>query len=202
MSKAKVGEKPLVVITHSLGTLIFKRILEYANEGDPRLKPLKDHLKGVLFIAGPNRGVSFMGALREELNSASYLLRFDSLGSLAVNHEEAMDNLVATLNFSKTSYYIARKIKSRLDKLQKNFDSMNIKAMTISEGKHSRMGLFGSQIMVIDKEDAVMKGYPNVHIEDKNHSQVNKVRDEKDPTLITVTGFIDECFGKNKTPKN
>ena len=196
MSRARIGDKPLIVITHSLGTLIFKRILEYANKGDPRLQSLKDNLKGVIFISGPNKGVSFMKELKKDLRFMCQLPRFDSLGSLAVSQDEALDYIMATLHYSKTTYYMARNSKAKLEKLQANFDSMKIKGMTISEGKLSRLGPMNTKVMIVDKEETIMKGYPNIHIESKNHSEINKVKDEHDPTLISISQFIDESFNK------
>eukprot|EP00826_Nyctotherus_ovalis_P062732 TRINITY_DN9129_c0_g1_i4.p2 TRINITY_DN9129_c0_g1~~TRINITY_DN9129_c0_g1_i4.p2 ORF type:complete len:203 (-),score=44.98 TRINITY_DN9129_c0_g1_i4:122-730(-) len=201
MNKAKVGEKPLVVVTHSLGTLVFKRILEYANKGDPRLESLKQNLKGVVFIAGPNKGISFIDSFKEDLKVACYMPRFDSLGSLAVSQEEALDYFLATLYYSKTTYYMARRLKTRLEKLQENFDKMKIKGMTISEGQPSRIGPTRTKVMIVDKAEAVMEGYPNVHIESKNHSETNKIRNKDDPTLIAVSKFIDESFGQGKGTK-
>ena len=196
MSNSKIGEKPLIVITHSMGTLVFKKILKYAAQGDPRLKSLKENLKGVIFIAGPNNGISFTDYFKQNIKGfLGQTVRFDAWGGVGISQDEVLDHIIATMYHTKATYYMAKRNHKNLEKLQSNFDEMKIKAITLSEGQPIKFGPFNYLTYVVKKSEAIMKGYPNVNLPDKNHSETNKVKDKNDPTFIAISKFIDESFG-------
>lgn len=130
-------------------------------------------------------------------NLIGLLLRFDPIGELAIPLDENLDYLLYGSFLSKTSYYVSRRNTCKLQKLQKEFDKLNLNAMTISEGKKIRFGPLQTPMVVITEEEAKMTGYKNIHIQDKNHSEINKVANEKDPTFIAINEFIANSLQKN-----
>ncbi len=122
MSKSRVGEKPTIIVAHSLGVIVVKKILAYAAKGDPRVQPLLRNLKGVVFISGPNNGTALIAKIQEQMhNLIGLTLRFDAVGELAVSPEEANDYIMSGLCFSKSTYYVSRREKNKFRKLQADF---------------------------------------------------------------------------------
>ena len=189
----------MIVITHSLGAIIFKKILEYAEQGDLRLKPFVNNLKGAILISGPNNGAVQFKVMRKVLREKfGKMLMFDSFGEVGVSKDEMTDMLLSAVRCTKTVYFVYKRNKSNLIKLQNSFDKLKLNAITISEGKRMRFGMMKLLIVVIRKKDSVMKGYPDIHIANKNHSEICMVKDETDPTLISISEFIDKSFGDLK----
>ena len=134
--------------------------------------------------------------MKNSINGLCQIQRFDSLGGLAVSHEEGLDNLLANFNPTKTTYYVSRKDSKRLNKLQENFDKLHIPALTITEGTPTNFGPTELPLVVIKKDCGEIEGYPNVHIEKKNHVQICMVKDINDPTFVAISKFIDKNFCK------
>jgi len=53
----RIGERPLVFITHSMGGLLAKQLLRNAHDfGSPRQRRVADHTRGIVFLATPHSG--------------------------------------------------------------------------------------------------------------------------------------------------
>ncbi len=77
--------------------------------------------------------------------------------------------------------------------------------MCITEGRSCSFGPTKLSVVVVGREEAAMAGYPEVYVKAKNHSEINKVVDEKDPTFVAIDGFMRDKFdpvfaGHSATP--
>ena len=102
---------------------MLKVLLAKARKGDPRLLPLLANLKGIVFISGPHKGSRALSIIQASV--APYLcllLRMDPMGELAIPTEEARDYFFATLYPSKTTYYVARRLAHKMQRLQSAFE--------------------------------------------------------------------------------
>lgn len=203
MHRAKVGEKPLVVVTHSFGTIVFKKILEYAANGDPRMKSFIHNLKGAVFLGGPNNTNSSSNSTAAYIKQSWGLIgRFDQFGELAVSRDEATDLLVSSCRTLKATYYMSMRSCKKIQRLQESLDKLRLNVMTMSEGKKMLFGICTVPMVVVPREATVMKGYPDAHVPQKNHSELCMVTDENDPTLIEIKKFIEKSFKGLKSEQN
>ena len=57
MESDKVGDRPLIFITHSLGGLVAKQMLRIAHDSDqPNRNAIQKQTKGIVFLATPHAG--------------------------------------------------------------------------------------------------------------------------------------------------
>ncbi|HJT42098.1 MAG TPA: ABC-three component system protein [Rhizomicrobium sp.] len=111
----QIGQRPLALITHSLGGLLAKEMLRVANEcQDDGWKAVCDNTKLVCFLATPHTGTALAGvanALIPRLSSTHVTALSNDSGYLTALNKAYRD-LAAQRAFATVAYYEKQKTKN------------------------------------------------------------------------------------------
>lgn len=85
----KIGNQPLIFITHSLGGLLVKQMLRHAQDyGNPKWRPIVEQTKGVIFLSTPHSGSNLASWIK---HIGKILQPTISLEELEANHNHLRD---------------------------------------------------------------------------------------------------------------
>jgi len=164
-----IGQRPVILITHSLGGLVAKGVLRAASDaGDQRLKMIASNIRGVAFLATPHTGSGL----------ASFASRF--LGGLLLTRVQP---ILRSLRANSAQ------LEKLNDWYRKNSVSMGIKSLVYREGK--RTGFFR-----IVNATSGHPGLPDVRATtiNRDHFTVCKPPSRDDQVYLGVRQFIEECL--------
>ena len=168
---AKLGERPLLFITHSMGGLLVKQLLRTANEYPDRKKwtAIWKNTRGVCFIATPHVGA----------DPAAWAAYFRTLLGTNISTQELEPHgpLLRELNEFYRNFVNRR--------------GVNIKTLSFFEKKP----LVGNTLVV--REGDADPGVPEAGLypEDENHLSICKPRNNKETIHLKIIDFIkNDCF--------
>jgi tetratricopeptide (TPR) repeat protein/predicted alpha/beta hydrolase family esterase len=160
-----IGEKPVCFITHSLGGLVVKQLLEEAVLHYPKkYKPIADRVRGVVFIATPHFG-SILANLADKLK---FLTR----------PTQVITDLAP-------SYHLHRLNTWYRDHVAK----AKIKTLLFIENNPTR----GFMVVPFNSADANIPGVVTIPI-DSDHINICKPTDKKALVYSSTLKFLDEVF--------
>jgi CHAT domain len=170
LSTQGIGNNPLIFITHDLGGLLVKQMLNCAwNSGNPEWEAIADQTKGIVFLSAPNSS-----------NDIEHWIEYlkKSLSILMTNKELTLHNgSFRNLNF----WY------------QSNRKTIGIRTQ-VYYGEQTTGG-----ISVIDSSsaDPEITGVTPILIDDTDHTSISQLHSREDTVYRSVKQFIQSCFATN-----
>jgi predicted alpha/beta hydrolase family esterase len=162
----KIGERPLLFVTHSLGGLLVKQMLQNAiGFGSLKWKSIAEKTKGIVFLATPHSG-------------SDWANWFSYIGSI-IGTTVTIDELKSNSSHLRT-----------LNKGFKNNSSLNCKIKVYFETRPT--GNFG---LVVDQTsaDPGIAGINPIGI-DTDHIGICRPKQAEGIVYDGVKQFIEECF--------
>jgi WD40 repeat protein len=162
----RLGEVPIVIVTHSMGGLVFKKAFVQGHL-NPEYSEIISMIKAVLFLATPHRGTDLATLLHRLLSTS-------------------------ILGHSPKKYVteLARKSPT-IDELNESFRHLSSKLQIFSFYETLATVIGPTSVTIVDKATAVM-GYPEeIQIPlVANHHDVCKFSNAKDANYISVIGAL------------
>lgn len=160
------GSRPLVVIAHSLGGLLFKQILRNALDfGRPEWKRIAENTVGIIFLATPHSGSN----IANWLNYAGRVLR----ANVTIEDLRAHDPHLKNLNLW----------------FRNNIDALHVKFQVYFEKKK----VFSMIVVDESSSDPGIQGVIPIPLDD-NHTTICKPASIDSLLYQRTKNFINECF--------
>jgi hypothetical protein len=174
-----LGKKPIVFITHSLGGLIVKKVLQLASGPGtgPKRKAIAEETKGICFIATPHNGSSLANAARilptlyrPSKATLSLIAHDSSLRDLNDWYRDFATSLaIKTLAFAETSAY---------------WSLIWLKGKVVDQDS-ANPGLPGERAIPVDG----------------HHLTVHVPTSRQRPLYRQVVAFLEECVANPPSPR-
>jgi pimeloyl-ACP methyl ester carboxylesterase len=165
----RLGEKPLVFITHSMGGLLVKQLLRTANDSvDPKWRAILNQTRGVCFVATPHIG--------SDLAKWAYYFRALLGTTVSVQELRPHEPLLRDLH----QWY--REFVAR--------DGVNIKTVSFYEMKP--LPAVGMVVAHGDADPGVL--HSGIYPLDEDHSTICKPASKQTELYLQTLHFIHDCL--------
>ncbi|MEI2581162.1 esterase/lipase family protein [Scytonema sp. PRP1] len=174
LENRRIGQRPLVFITHSMGGLLVKQMLRSALDfGPPRWKQIVEQTKGIVFLATPHTGSS-RANFAQSINSL--LL---NIGRLTVSVEELQHGHSRLLELDEVYWKHER-----------------LRTIPVQcYGETAPLGAFG---IIVDAVSAKFsKDLPLIEIPGADHLTICKIASaQKEDSVVynSTLLFLEDCF--------
>lgn len=183
-----IGEKPLIFITHSLGGLVIKEMLNnaYTMNLAPNKLAIIEQIKGIVFIASPHQGSDIANIFDILTISQSSAI----VKQLKANNYDT--------NLTKLNEWFA-----------KNFSKLglNVKVFYETESISIKRSFFGINLAKVVKRDSASLTIPNMDNVPVPANHINIAKPKKGDSIYNtvykgVRTFIRECLisASNQNP--
>lgn len=180
-----VGENPIIFITHSLGGLVIKQMLNvaYTVNPTPNKQAITNQIKGIVFLASPHQGSHL----------ANIFTILSIFQSSAIVQQLKANNPDATL--SQLNDLFAQKIQELGIKVKVFYETESIKRLRIIS------------IAKVVERDSAKLSIPNIENEAISANHINIAKPKKGDSIYNtvykgVRTFIRECLiSANQNPQ-
>lgn len=130
--KVGVGERPLIILSYSMGGILTKTFLNIAPE-------IAKETKGIIFFACPHIGSDVRDDTQDQLGEMiSGMNRF--INQNCIDDEEFVNTFLDNLKISKpATFLISPERRENLGVINDQFRKYGIESMSIVEGKKVRV---------------------------------------------------------------
>jgi hypothetical protein len=199
-----IGERPLIFVTHSLGGLIVKALLQQASvSNDGLAKRLLERTAAVFFLATPHSG----SALANYFRTASQVLSKGAGPAKALFGGGDPITAGALLLFGKVASYAMKPsdLSTALEMNNQQLLDLDESFRRIVGGRNSSIGVHSfyetrgllGEIMVVNRWSADPHvGEPPIAVEGEDHSSICKPRDETVPVFRMIAARVHRAVRK------
>ncbi|CAG2163171.1 unnamed protein product [Oppiella nova] len=172
---SRVGEKPIIWITHSMGGLIVKQMLVDINESnDPKLKPILNQTKGIVFYSVPHKGSDIAVW-------TPYLQRIISPSSELLELRKGSKSLL-----------------SLHERFVKMIETQGIACLSFGETLKSIIYCISNVCAIQVPKDSANPDIGHFHLLDENHFNSCKPKHKTSDSYRMVLHFIKSIVNRNK----
>ena len=177
LQTAKIGERPLIFVTHSLGGLLVKQLLRHSRDlGNEKWEQLLDNTCGISFIATPHSGsdiANWVGYLKYVLGT-----------TVTVAELEANDSRILELN----KWY-----RNNVEKLAIATDAFQETIPTKIKGWRT--------VVIVDQSssDPNVKGTTPIPIPGEDHISICKPKSRQSLVYVRTKQFVEGCLDSSNS---
>jgi hypothetical protein len=172
LKNAGVGKRPLILICHSMGGLICKRVLNLAKEE----KYLLDQVKGVVFFSTPHFGSDIIHTLLE-VGLKKYLKHFKTFETTSTEYgldEEDIHQKLTDLKFTRATTDICMTPKEFFLKEHEIFKNLKLNYICLNETEKTWIKAFRRHVHIVEPESSYLPEADNYLLKGKVHSNLQK----------------------------
>jgi hypothetical protein len=204
LKQAKVGEKPVMFICHSMGGLLCKKILKRASEEQDQ--QFLNNIKGVAFFSTPHFGSNAIAAILElGLKKYSKLFRlFETTSSEYGLFEDDIMQKLSDINFSKATSDICFTPKQEFIDNHNLFRKLGIKYICLNEKDKTYIKHIGQHVYIVAPESSFLPETKNYILHGKVHGNLQKFSPDnmEEEGYKIMIDFINENLIKTAEANN
>jgi hypothetical protein len=199
LSSAGVGKRPFLIVSHSMGGLISKKVLSKSEDNNKLIN--NKYLRGVVFFSTPHFGSNIIYNVLDIAISKyfKFFQIFHTTSSEYGLHEEDIKSTVTDFKYTKATKEICFQSKEDFEKEHRNFRNMGVKYICINETHKTYIEAIGENVHIVDPESCYLPETKNYFLKNKIHSDVQKFSPENfdDEGYRILTLFIEDSFLKD-----
>jgi len=199
LSSVGVGKRPFLIVSHSMGGLISKKVLSKSEDNNKLIN--NKNLKGVVFFSTPHFGSNIVYNVLDIAISKyfKFFQIFHTTSSEFGLHEEDIKSTVTDFKYTKATKEICFQSKEDFEKEHKNFKNMGVKYICINETHETYIKEIGENVHIVDPESCYLPETKNYFLKNKIHSDVQKFSPENfdEEGYRILTRFIEDSFFKD-----
>jgi len=178
LSSAGVGKRPFVIVSHSMGGLICKKVLNRAEKNGKLID--NTNLKGVVFFSTPHFGSNIVyNILDIAINKYfKYFQIFHTTSNEYGLYEDDIKATVIDFKYTKATQEICFQSKEEFEKQHLNFKKIGVEYICINETEETYVTEIGRTVHVVDPESCYLPETKNYYLDNKVHSDVQKFSPE------------------------
>lgn len=195
LKSAGVGKRPFVIISHSMGGLISKKVL---NRNEIKKLSGNKNLKGIVFFSTPHFGSNIVYNILDIAISKyfKFFQAFHTTSSEYGLHEEDIKATVTDFKYTKATKEICFQSREQFEKEHLNFKNSGVKYICINETHGTFIKEIGDYVHIVDPESCYLPETKNYFLENKIHSDVQKFSPEnfEEEGYKILTRFIEDAI--------
>jgi hypothetical protein len=184
---ADVGNRPFILVCHSMGGLIAKNIINLAEQNND--KEFNKNNKGVVFFSTPHKGSNVIDNI---INSAideylKYIYIFShTISDHAFNKQEFKQKIKEIFSFGKACKDICFTDQIEFEKLHNDFKKFNIDYINFQETEKLWIDALNDKVHIVEPKFSHLPEIDNLVLKGKNHSNLQKFS----PNNMEEIGFV------------
>lgn len=189
-----VGKRPLILICHSMGGLICKKVLNLAKQENYML----DQVKGVVFFSTPHFGSDIIHTLLE-VGIKKYIKHFRTFETTSTEYgldEEDIHHKLTDLKFTRATTDICMTPKEVFFEEHEVFKNLKINYICLNETEKTWIKAFRRHVHIVEPESSYLQEVDNFLLKGKIHSNLQKFSPEnfEEDGYCILVNFIRKNF--------
>jgi hypothetical protein len=187
---AGIGNRPLILICHSMGGLICKKIIEKAKKDDKLVK----NIKGIVFYSTPHYGSDVVESLIDIgfKKFSQYLKAFETTSTEYGIFDEEIVKSLSDIGLSRATRDVCLTPRNMFHQDHLNFKNHLLNYICIIETEKTFIRGLGKYVHIVKPESTVLPETENFYLKNKIHSNVQKYspNDLEDEGYLILSNFI------------
>jgi hypothetical protein len=191
---ARIGDRPLILVCHSMGGLICKKIIEIAKKEDKIIK----NIKGIVFYSVPHFGTDVVSNLIE-IGFKKYLRLFSLFETTSSEfgflEEDVLDKISDGM-LSRSTRDICLSPKGVFGDLHENFKKHSLNYICINETEQTLIDDLGIHVDIVKPESSCLPETENYFLNNTVHGDLQKYspNDFEEQGFVVLSNFIKKCL--------
>ncbi len=186
---ANVGDKPFILVCHSMGGLIAKNMINIAEENKD--KNFLENNKGIVFFSTPHLGSKVITSIIS--SAVNNYIKFINIFNHTIadhgfeNHD--LKQKIGEFQFAKACTEICFTEKEVFEKQHEQFRKFNLDYVNFIETDKTFIQIVKDEIHVVEPESAYLPEVKNHILENKKHNDLQKFS----PDNMNDKGYVLLC---------